>query len=337
VSLQPPRSRLRAALLVTALALSGLGYLAGHAGAPGAASHAAGAATTTTTPAPPARGFAFPLRGRVQQLIPQAERRALGWHASDGPVSLTLASIARSSDPNDTSGDATAALTVRVDGLPAGERLLGLQGLVLLDAGGGVYATPRVVDIGRQRGVPAFAGQSGAPPGSYLVELGPAPSVATLAKVQVQALIVSRPPATSVPLDSVPPSATHSATLQALPQGDRDAVDVPLELSPAFGRDSAAVELSAAFVSAHRAVLIAAVDYSGSGAFADQEAVVPFTIALVADGREICSRTDMLSGSHPANPSVTLDCPADFTAAARLGAVFGSATAMVAFPRTITR
>src|SRR6266516_5716204 len=344
VSLQPPRSRLRAALLVTALALSGLGYVAGHAGGPGSGpgsgARAGAGAASSTTASTSTSTLPGPLQGpgrRDQELIPQPERRVLGWHASDGRATLTLESIARSGAQNDTNSDATAVLTVRVDELPAGQHLLGLQGLELLDAGGGVYATPVVASIGRQRGVTANLDESGSGPGRYLVSLGPAPSTATLATVRVRALIVSRPPDVAVPLGSVPPGAGPSAALQALPEGLHDNLQVPLEVAPDLGRNAATVELSAAFVSAHRAVLVATVDLNGTGNFSGQEAVVVFTSGLVADGREVCARTDVFSASQSEIPSITLDCPASLTAAARLSATFGSATSTVAFQRTITR
>jgi len=342
VSLQPPRSRLRAALLVTALALSGLGYVAGHAGGPrsGSGTRGGGAAAATTA-STQARSFQGPFQGpgrRGQQAaVTQPERRLLGWHASTGGANLTLDAIARSSDQNDTNSDATAVLTIRVDGLPAGQHLLGLQGLELLDAGGGVYATPAVATIGRQRGVPAHPDESGSAPGAYLVSLGPAPSTATLATVRVQALIVSRPPNVTVRLGNLPPGAGQSATLQALPEGLHDHLQVPLEVAPDLGRNAATVELSAVFVSASRAVLAATVDLNGTGNFSGQEAVVAFTTGLLAGGREVCARTDLFSASQSEIPSITLDCPASLTSAAQLSATFGSATTTVAFPRTITR
>jgi hypothetical protein len=342
VSLQPPRSRLRAALLVTALALSGLGYVAGHAGGPGSGvgAHAASAAssTTATTQARILPGpFQGPGRRLQQQLFPQPERRALGWHASAGPVTLTLESITRSADQDDSNSQATAVLTVRVDGLPAGQRLLGLQGLELLDAGGGVYAAPSVASIGRQQGVTANLDDSGDAAGAYQVSLGPAPSTATLAKVRVRALIVSRPPDVTVALGGVPPGTGQSPALQALPEGLHNTPQVPLEGAPDLGRNAATVELSAAFVNAHRAVLVATIDLNGTGNFSGEQDVVPFTIGLAADGREVCARTDVFSASQSQIPSVTLDCPASLTATSQLSATFGSATSTVAFQRTFTR
>lgn len=334
VSLQPPRSRLRAALLVTALALSGLGYVAGHAGGPHAPSRSAAAATTTTT-APPPPSFGFRFRGREQQLAPPPEERRLGWRARSGQVTLTLESISRSSDPNDPGADANAVLVMRVDGLPAGEQLLGLQGLELFDAGGGVYATPPLNSIGRQRGVAANPEGGGAAPGRYLVALGPAPSVGTLASVRVGALIVSRPPSARVPLGPVPPGAAQSATLQALPQGSRDIREVPLELDPELGDSAATVELSAAFVSARRVVLVVTVEINANGTFAAERALVPFTIGLSAGGGELCSRTDVFSASQGANPSVTLDCPVSLTAPTQLSATIGSGTALVVVSRAL--
>ncbi len=331
VSLQPPRSRLRAALLVTAVALSGLGYVAGHAGGQPARAAGASATTSTTTSG---RTFEQPLQRRGQP-APRIERRPLGWHASAGGVTLTLDAVARTADQADPSSDATAVLIVRVAGLSGGQHLLGLQGLELLDAGGGVFAAPAVASIGRQRGVAANTDDTA--PGTYLVSLGPAPSPATLAKVQLQALIVSQPPRVTAPLGSVPPGADRSATLQALPQGSGDQVQLPLERAANIGRDSATVELSAAFVSAHRAVLVVTADFNGSGAFASEQDVVPFTVALLADGREVCGRSDEFGASQSDVPSVTLDCATSLSAGTKLSAAFGAATATVAFPRAMTR
>ncbi len=143
----PPRGRLRVALAVAALVLVGLAFVAGRGtgGSAASAQRSASATTQTTTP-------------QAVEL-----QRQLGWRSkpSNG---VRVEAVSLSRIPSDTvngdvqTSDNAGSLTLRVDGLANGQRLLGITGLHLVDAGGGVFAEPDSRQIGGVEAVPVQAG-----------------------------------------------------------------------------------------------------------------------------------------------------------------------------------
>ena len=308
----PPPSRLRLALLAAALALAGLAFVAGRSGTP----QAAAPAPTTTAPATATTAAAEP----------DADARELGWRA--GPrrgVTITVVSARRVLDPDEDTG---AVLTLRVEGLQPGQRLLAIRDLRLLDSGGGVYSSPEEQPVGSQAGVPVEPTDD---PATYLLFTSPAPRLGTLASVQVGDLLVVRPRTTRIQLDSSGPWPA-AAPLRALDPGPGDTVEVPV--GPiALPVDRFPLRVSAAFVGAGRAVVVVEPregDFVPGG-------TLPVSGELRAGDRS-CSRTVVLgqgvSGfGTPAAGGLVLSCPA--RPVARLEVVLGAGVDPLPFDATI--
>jgi hypothetical protein len=281
----PAPSRLRVALGVTVLVLGGLAFVAGRGGA----RPAAPAAPATTTPAtsPPA---------------PADNLRRLGWRA--GPtrgVTLTAVSVRRIVTPD---RETSAELTLRVEGLLPGQHLIALRGLRLLDLGGGVFSTPEEAPVGNQTGTPAMPAEDAA---TYTILTAPAPRLQTLAKVEVDGLIVVRPRTASIDLDVGGPWPARPP-LRAVHPGTRDALTVTASEGSVLGGDGRLpLRVAAVLVGAGRAVV----------ALDAREALqqvpglaVPLSAELRAGRRALCSRTEVLhSGDVRTMFGMVLSCP----------------------------
>jgi hypothetical protein len=270
---QPPApSRLRVALLVTALVLGGLAFVAGRSGARPAApaAPATTAQATTTTRAP------------------DEDLRQLGWRGrpSHG-VTVTAVAIRRMVTPD---RETSAELTLRVEGLRSDQRLFAFGELRLFDLGGGVFSTPEQEPIGDQTGTPAIPTGD---PATYKVLTAPAPRLRSLAKVEVGGLIVLRPRTATAELD-VGGAWPAGPPLRAVDPGSRDQVmvAVPEGLAPG-GR--VPIRLAGVLVGGGRAV----VALDARQAFENSPLVggtLPLGAELRAGGRVLCSRTVVLRG-----------------------------------------
>jgi hypothetical protein len=309
----PPPSRLRLALLVAALAVAGLAFVAGRSGTPPAAA-----------PAPTTAGPAPATTAAVAE--PDADVRELGWRA--GPrrgVTLTVASARRVLDPDE---DTAAVLTLRVDGLQPGQRLLAVRDLRLLDSGGGVYSSPEEQPIGNGAGVPVEPTDD---PATYLLFTSPAPRLSALASVEVGDLLVVRPRSSRIELDSSGPWPA-AAPLRAIDPGRRDTVEVPVG-SAALPAEGLPLRVTAAFVGAGRAVVVVeprAGDVVPGG-------TMPVSGELRA-GDRACSRTVLLGqgGSGfgmPEDAGLVLSCPA--RPVARLTLALGAGVDQLPFDATL--
>jgi hypothetical protein len=280
-------SRLRVALAVAAVALAGLAFVAGRSGArPAPAPAQPDAAPTTTTPQP------------------GADDRQLGWR--DGPrsdLTLTLVSARRTATPED---ETVALLTLRVDGLGSAQRVLGLRGLRLLDAGGGAFSSPEERPLGSEAGTPVEPTDD---PAVYTLLTGPAPRLGALARVEVDAVLLVRPRSRELQLDTGG-GWPAGPPLRAVDLGSRDTVPVPV--GPVSEGQELPMRVAAAFVGGGRAVV--AVDpAAGQGSF--QEGL-PLSGELRAGRRVLCARTVLVDRSllGPATRGLVLDCPAEPTA-----------------------
>jgi hypothetical protein len=282
----PAPSRLRVALLVTALVLGGLAFVAGRSGARPAAPAAPAA---TIPPATTAAAGGDDLRD-------------LGWRSrvSRG-LTVTAVSIRRIVTPE---RETSAALTLRVEGLPPGQRLFALRGLRLLDVGGGVFSAPQEEALGDQVGTPVTPTED---PATYEVFTAPAPRLQSLARVEVGGLIVVRPRTATIGLDVGVPWPARPP-LRAADPGSRDEVTVTV---PAAGeRLRIPVRLAAVLVGDGRAVV--ALDTRD---FEDEFQVIPggslpLSAELRAGNRVLCSRTVLLrSGDIRTMFGMVLVCP----------------------------
>jgi hypothetical protein len=270
---QPPApSRLRVALLVTALVLGGLAFVAGRSGA----RPAAPAAPATTTQA------------TTTTRAPDEDLRQLGWRGrpSHG-VTVTAVAIRRIVTPD---RETSAELTLRVEGLRSDQRLFAFGELRLFDLGGGVFSTPEQEPIGDQTGTPAIPTGD---PATYKVLTAPAPRLRSLAKVEVGGLIVLRPRTATAELD-VGGAWPAGPPLRAVDPGSRDQVmvAVPEGLAPG-GR--VPIRLAGVLVGGGRAV----VALDARQAFENSPLVggtLPLGAELRAGGRVLCSRTVVLRG-----------------------------------------
>jgi hypothetical protein len=299
----PAGARLRVALVVAAVVLTALAFVAGHS-IGHQAPRAAPATVPTTTTEPAAQ--------------PSAQR-TLGWPARPARgITFTAVSLRRIAS-GDPSGDDVGQLTIRIQGLPAGRRLLGLQGLELLDLGGGVFASP---DEHPVAGQPAALVQPTGQGDTYVVDLGPTPDVDTLAQIKLQSLLLSQPPSgrNRIELDSGG-SWPAKPPLRAIePAADTVSIDVgALNLRvPAGGYiDHLPFQIAGAFVGGGRAV-VALRSGSVSGAAPDDVprllsestgGAFPVSARLLAGNRVVCERTAMFGPAPDASPLVVLDCP----------------------------
>jgi hypothetical protein len=280
---QPPApSRLRVALLVTALVLGGLAFVAGRSGArPEAPAAPATTTQATTTTHEPDDGL-----------------RQLGWRGRpSGGVTITAVAIRRIVTPD---RETSAELTLRVEGLRPDRRLFAFRELRLFDLGGGVFSTPEEESIGDQTGTPAIPTGD---PATYTVVTAPAPRLRSLAKVQVGGLIVLRPRTATAELD-VRGAWPARPPLRAVDPGSPDQITVSV---PINGR--VPIRLAGVLVGGGRAVVV----LDAREAFRTGPAVggtLPLGAELRAGGRVLCSRTVVLrSGDIRSMFGMVLSCP----------------------------
>jgi hypothetical protein len=293
----PPRARLRVALAVAALVLVGLAFVAGRSTGGATARTARRSPSTTQTTAPQAVEL----------------QRQLGWRSRPvGGVRVEAVSISRL--PSETvnadvdTSDNAGSLSLRVEGLTGGRRLLGVTGLRLVDAGGGVFASPDSRRIGGVDAVPVDQASQG---GGYVVDLGPTPALDTLDRIEFDDLLVSasttgngqlelntggawpaRPPMRAV--DPSPPTFTVPVALPARGAGD----------------ESLPLRVASAFVGSGRAVVVLSLA-DGVGEAGRDLGAFPVSVDLRDGGRVVCSRLTLTGqGQRQLSPLLVVDCPA---------------------------
>lgn len=268
---RPAPSRLRVALLVTALVLGGLAFVAGRSGA------------RPETPAAPATTT----QATTTTHAPDDDLRQLGWRGRPSRgVTVTAVAIRRIVTPD---RETSAELTLRVEGLRPDQRLFAFGELRLFDLGGGVYSTPEEESIGDQTGTPAIPTGD---PATYKVITAPAPRLRSLAKVEVGGLIVLRPPTATTDLD-VRGAWPAKPPLRAIDPGSREQVTVSI---PVNGR--VPIRLAGVLVGGGRAV----VALDAREAFRGAPVVggtLPLGAELRAGSRVLCSRTVVLRSGDP--------------------------------------
>jgi hypothetical protein len=296
---EPPKGRLRVAAAVAAVVLVGLAFVAGR-GTGGTTARATtattGAATTTTV------------------VSPASAQRQLGWKA--GPkngISLELVSITRAANADvsgqdapgfgqDSEGDSTTTLHLRLNGLGADRTLLGVRGLRLIDLGGGVFAAPDERPLGGEDAVPAFQDRG---PGAYMLNLGTTPDLESLSGIDLDALILSSSPATGTKVDLPVAGAWPShPPLRDIGGGGRE-LSVPVRLGAAASIRDLSLRLSGAFVGGGRAVIVLmrADDLSG------EPGVLPLAASVLDGDRLVCSRQEFVGGPAENSPLLVVDCP----------------------------
>jgi hypothetical protein len=265
----PAPSRLRIALAAATLVVAGLAFVAGRSVArPAAPAATAAPATSTTAPEP------------------GADFRELGWTARRGKVTVTAVEAERVTL---AARETVAQLTFRIQGLPAGQRLLALRELRLLDSGGGVFASVDRRQLGDQRGggVPVRASER--EPGVYTVVTGPAPRLSALARIELGALLAVRPGERTIALDTAGPWPARPP-LRTVAPGAEDGFRGGLGFTQLEGVE-VDLRVMAAFVGGGRAV---AVIEAASGYLGMPGEVLPLTAELRAGDRLLCSRTALL-------------------------------------------
>jgi hypothetical protein len=280
----PAPPRLRIALAAATLVVAGLAFVAGRSIARPAAPAAAPApATSTTVPEP------------------GADRRQLGWTAAAGGVTVTAVEASRLATER---RETVASITFRIKGVEAGQRVLGLRGLSLLDSGGGVFATVEQRQFGREGGAPVHPvdGQDG----TYRVVTGPAPRLSSLARISLIGVVVVQPHDKTIQLDTSgawPPGPR----MRDVETGPGDAVEIGLgffQEQPVELR----LQVTSAFVRDGLAMVV--LDAS-SGVWGMPTEFLPIGAELRDGDRVLCSRTSVL-GDDPGQGSVqglVLNCP----------------------------
>jgi hypothetical protein len=279
----PAPARLRIALAAATLVVAGLAFVAGRSIArPAAPAATTAPATSTTTPEP------------------EADRRQLGWSARGGGLGVTAVEVSRlATEQRET----VAAVTFRIQGLPADQRVLGLRGLRLLDRGGGVFASVEQRQIG-ETGAPVEP-VDGAP-GTYRVVTGPAPRLSSLARIDLAGVVTVRPRDQTIALDTSGPWPA-GPDMRAIDPGRRDAVRVDLGFVRIQGVDMQ-LRVASAFVRDGEALVV--VDAS-SGFRGVPGEFLPLGAELRAGDRVLCTRTALLGEdlSQQAAQGIVLDCP----------------------------
>jgi hypothetical protein len=280
----PPPSRLRIALAAATLVVAGLAFVAGR----GAARPAAPAAT--------------PDQATTTATEPGADARQLGWSARHGTVTLTAVEASRfATDERET----VASISVRVQGLPAGQRLLALRGVRLLDTGGGVFSTVDHRQLGRSDGgAPVLPSEHD--PDTYTLVTGPAPRLSSLARIELAGLVVGRPRDQTIELDTSGPWPAQGP-LRAVDPGPHDAVLADLGFTAVRGVTQQ-LRLTSAFVGGGRAVVVVDAEPQFRGPSGDG---LPLTAELRAGDRVLCERTLALGrdDGQQGPQGVVLACP----------------------------
>jgi hypothetical protein len=287
---QPARNRLRAALAVAAVVLVALAFVAGRSTGGTAAPTAT--ASTTTTSAPP-----------VAEL-----QRQLGWRSrTAGGVSVEAVSISRGpvdAGNGDTTGtDNTGLITLKVDGLQAGRRLLAVSGLRLVDSGGGVFAEPDTVQF---EGVQAVPVQFTPRADRYVIDLGPTPAVDTLDSIELGGLLLSATASDRSRVELPTAGAWPDRPPTRAVEPTAGAVTVPISRADG-GSDRLPLRVAGAFVGAGRAVVVLSLP-QGEGE--RDFGALPVTADLRVGGRLICSRLNALAPrGAQVSPMLVIDCP----------------------------
>jgi hypothetical protein len=279
----PPPARLRIALAAATLVVAGLAFVAGRSVArPAAPAATTAPPTSTTTPEP------------------EADRRQLGWSARGGGLGVTAVEVSRQATEQ---RETVAAVTFRIQGLPANQRVLGLRGLRLLDRGGGVFASVEQRQVG-EVGAPVEP-VDGAP-GTYRVVTGPAPRLSSLARIDLGGVVIVRPRDQTIALDTSGPWPA-GPKMRAIDLGPRDAVRVDLGFVRIQGVNMQ-LRVASAFVRDGEALV--AVDAS-SGFRGVPGEFLPLGAELRAGDRVLCTRTALLGEdlSDRAAQGIVLDCP----------------------------
>jgi hypothetical protein len=281
----PPVPRLRIALAAATVVVAGLAFVAGRSAARPAAP-AAGAVQATTTTAPE----------------PDADRRRLGWTARSGGLTVTALEASRLATER---RETVAAITLRIQGIPADQRVLALRGLRLLDSGGGVFASVEQRQFGREGGAPVEPVDGR--PGTYRVVTGPAPRLSSLARMELAAVVALPPRDRTIELDTSGPWPA-GPTLRVIDPGPRDAIQADSSFARVQGIQ-VQVQVTAAMVRDGLAVV--AIDAS-SGYRGVPGELLPLAAELRAGGRVLCSRTLLLGEdlSQQALQGMVLSCPA---------------------------
>jgi hypothetical protein len=266
------------------VAVAGLAFVAGRSVArPAEPAASAAPATSTTTPEP------------------GANRRELGWSARVGGLTVTAVEASRvATEERET----VASISFRVEGVPAGQRVLGLRGLRLLDSGGGVYASVEQRQFSRDGGVPVrlVNGHSGL----YRVVTGPAPRLSSLARIDLTGVVAVRARDQTIALDTSGPWPP-GPQMRAIDPGDRDAVRPDLDQPQLPGADLQ-LRVTSAFVRQGQAVVV--VDAS-SGFRGVPGEYLPLGAELRAGDRVLCARTSLLGEDigQQLVQGIVLSCP----------------------------
>ncbi len=290
----PPRGRLRVALAVAAVVLVGLAFVAGRSTG-GAVARTAPRSTSATTQTTAGLALDRP--------------RALGWRSKPsngiGVEAVSISRIASDLVNDEVSSDEnTGTLSLEVEGLDRGRRLLGITGLRLVDSGGGVFAEPDDRQIGGVAAVPVrVAGQAG----TYQVNLGPTPSVETLDRIEFENLLVSASTGdggrVELPTDGAWPS---HPPLRAI-EPTASSVTVPVARADGAG-GTLPLRVASAFVGAGRAVLALSVDTDVASS--RDIGVFPISANVLAGSRVVCSRLTLIGSEGPqVSPLLVVDCP----------------------------
>lgn len=289
---QPVRNRLRVALAVAAVVLVALAFVAGRSTG-GTAAPAAASAGTTTTTAPP-----------VAEL-----QRQLGWRSRTvGGVSVEAVSISRGpvdAGNGDTTGtDNTGLLTLKVDGLQAGRRLLAVNGLRLVDSGGGVFAEPDTVQFEGAEAVPVqFTPRAD----RYVIDLGPTPAVDTLDSIELGGLLLSATASDRSRVELPTAGAWPARPPARAVEPTAGAVTVPVSRADG-GSDRLPLRVAGAFVGAGRVVVVLSFQ---QGQAEREFGALPVTAELRAGDRLVCSRLTALGPQGTqVSPMLVIDCPA---------------------------
>jgi hypothetical protein len=275
----PAPSRLRITLAAATLVVAGLAFVAGRSIARPAAPAATVAPATTTTP------------------DEGADRRRLGWSDRADGLSVTAVEASRlATEQRET----VAAVTFRIQGVPADQRVLALRGLRLLDSGGGVFASVEQ----REGGAPVQPVDG--PPGTYQVITGPAPRLSSLARIDLAGVVTVRPRDQTIALDTSGPWPA-GPQMRAIDPGPRDAVRVDLGFVRIQGVDLQ-LRVTSAFVRDGQALVV--VD-AASGFRGVPGELLPLGAELRAGDRVLCARTSLLGEdlSQQAVQGIVLACP----------------------------
>ena len=280
----PAPSRLRIALAAATLVVAGLAFVAGRSIArPAAPAATATPATSTTTPEP------------------DADRRQLGWTARAGGVAITAVEARRLATER---RETIAAITFRIRGVPAGQRVLALRGLRLLDSGGGVFATVDQRQFSNEGGAPVEAVDADA--GTYQVLTGPAPRLSSLARIELTAVVAVRPRDQIVTIDTSAPWPAGPRMRAVAPTG-RDSVRDDLGVEQVQGL-TLELRVTSAFVRDGLAVVVIDASSGFRGVPGENLAL---GAELRAGGRVLCTRSSLLGddSSQQSVQGIVLSCP----------------------------